>query len=187
MKKEQRMYRVMMYDSTQDSLKKKYLSTFWELGGYIGNFDNIIPVRNVEEFKSTLNYITTMNDDVHLQIWGHGLPGAPFIDEDLITISSIAGASNGHLREVWFRSCSVFQGPPGQVFAAKLAAGINASVAGHTRIISAPFPNCQSGLYAILPGQKPLWDDSDSGYSTPWAKHTTSITRYNIPDWAYVH
>jgi hypothetical protein len=102
-----------------------------------------------------------------VQFWGHGTWGNVYIGNDIFCVRSLS-QGNPHydvltqLRAVltpnaqslvWFRTCETFGTHVGQEFATKLAAFLNARVAGHTHVIGV----WQSGLQGLRPGQVPHW------------------------------
>jgi hypothetical protein len=171
--------RILLYDTTAG-----WLSTAWRAGASLGRFDRVVGVSTPAESYAAIRSAAESPGGLdEVQIWGHGSPGAPVIDgERLYTYALGAALRPSPVRSlVWFRSCAVFAGAVGQSFAADLAA-LDVRVAGHTRVIGAPW---QSGLYALRPGQVPHWSALDGGGSGPFLHHTILVTRMSLPDWAY--
>jgi hypothetical protein len=100
-----------------------------------------------------------------LQIWGHGQPGEPLIAGKPMTPAFIrrVQVSVNPDSLVWFRSCSVFFGATGRVFAERTANELSCRIAGHTHVIG-PW---QSGLCTQVPGE--LWK---------WGTHNGAWTKY---------
>lgn len=106
-----------------------------------------------------------------LQYWGHGRWGRVFVDRDALDASALDDGHRLHaplmaLKErllpdarslVWLRTCEAFGAHAGHAFAAKLADGLGARVAGHTHVIGA----VQSGLHGLRPGHLPTWSASE--------------------------
>jgi Domain of unknown function (DUF4157) len=72
--------------------------------------------------------------------------------------------------EVYYRSCSAFQGKTGQEFAKASATFWRAKVIGHTKVIGLTQP----GRKVIRPGQEPDWPESE-GTETPTPKKPVGI------------
>jgi hypothetical protein len=72
--------------------------------------------------------------------------------------------------EVYYRSCSAFQGKTGQEFAKASAKFWRAKVIGHTKVIGLTQP----GKKVIRPGQEPDWPESE-GTETPTPKKPVGI------------
>ena len=72
--------------------------------------------------------------------------------------------------EVYYRSCSAFQGKTGQEFAKASAKFWRAKVIGHTKIIGLSQP----GQKTVKPGEEPAWPESE-GSEEPQAKKPIGI------------
>ena len=72
--------------------------------------------------------------------------------------------------EVYYRSCSAFQGKTGQEFAKASAKFWRAKVIGHTKIIGLSQP----GQKTVKPGEEPGWPESE-GSEEPQAKKPIGI------------
>ena len=72
--------------------------------------------------------------------------------------------------EVYYRSCSAFQGKAGQEFARASARFWRSKVIGHTKIIGVTQP----GRKVIRPGQEPDWPESE-GTETPTPKKPVGV------------
>lgn len=143
------------------------------------------PVNTWDDFEKLLNK-STKKIDV-MQMWGHGSPGASYIDSIPLTVKALEPNHKLHsvllaLKKrlhsksvVWFRQCSIFAGPKGKEFAEKLANFLGCTIAAHTYIIG-PF---QSGLHTIRPNQKAHWSDAEGlkldgkGKSSGWFEPNT--------------
>ncbi len=172
--------RVLIYDASPGN---GFLGAVWALGAHVlsASFDRVIGVRSVEEFFVAL---TTIDGAEHMQLWGHGAPGAPIIGEEVINPNdqrwtNLKGA------EVWFRSCSVLQGASGYWFARTLSLQFNLSVAGHLCVIGTW--GMHSQLVGIRSGQAPWWPQhAGVGHgSTPWAPRTVTALRMSLPKWTW--
>jgi hypothetical protein len=121
-----------------------------------------------------------------LQIWGHGVPAAPLIDQSVITDSVMSGLQDllsASDSLVWFRSCSVFFGSVGAKFALRAVRLLKCRVAAHTHTIGFPW---HSGLYTLRPGGSPSWplytgkswESMKSGARQP---HTIGTMKMSFP------
>lgn len=75
--------------------------------------------------------------------------------------------------EIYYRSCSAFQGRKGQEFAKKSAAFWRSEVIGHTKIIGLTQP----GRRSLKPGQEPQWSESE-GVETEMKKRGKTPKKY---------
>lgn len=75
--------------------------------------------------------------------------------------------------EIYYRSCSAFQGKTGQEFARKSAAFWRSEVIGHTKIIG----STQPGRRSLKPGQEPQWSESE-GTETEMKKRGKTPKKY---------
>ncbi|NEU10434.1 DUF4157 domain-containing protein [Flavihumibacter sp. R14] len=71
--------------------------------------------------------------------------------------------------EIYYRSCSAFQGKEGQEFAEKSAEFWRSHVIGHTKLIGVTQP----GQKTLKPGQKPYWDVAEGAGGTEMKKGGT--------------
>lgn len=138
--------------------------------------------------KSWDEAMTEIADDRYgmisqLQLWGHARPGEPLIAGESIPsrFSAVLRTAVTPDSLVWFRSCSVFFGAKGRIFAERTANELGCRIAGHTHVIG-PW---QSGLYSLRPGVAPTWDVGNgdwmnlkSGWREP---RTIFCTRMAVP------
>lgn len=176
--------RVMLFDTTAGAL-----STLWSAGRSLGRFDAVLPVRSWDE---ALDALAALPPVAELQFWGHGRAGAPLIDgRPLLSLRSFGAAARfaqvpGAV--VWWRACDVFSRGAGVDFALNATRLTGAAHVGHTRVVSWPWPVCQSGGYALRPGEPVWWDayegvrpDGSSRGSHPFAPNTCLSTRMQVP------
>jgi hypothetical protein len=181
--------KILFYDSTQG-----YLSYIWSKGQYIGGFNSVYAVTSWAQVYDILNSFKDLPDShiSQIQFWCHGYSGKPFINGRSMDMNSFACAVDGITNAnsvVWFRACDVFSRMAGHNFAEDWVNTVGTAVVGHTRIVSAPWPLSQSGGYGLRVGQRPYWDayegvkaDGSSKGSHPFAPHTCSVFRMNVPD-----
>ena len=126
----------------------------------------------------------------HLQFWGHGAPGAPLIDGVRLGLGDrlerfVAACRFKPRSTVWWRACDVFGGEAGHRFALRFCEVAGCGHAGHTRIISAPWPIYQSGGHGLRPDKAPHWSASegedDGDGSGPFKPNTCLVTQMRIP------
>lgn len=164
--------RLMIYDRTCITKRAPVgLSTAWAAGSVLyRGLGRLDAAHGATSWDDALTWLATYAPNMpiaEVQYWGHGRWGRVYVDQDVLDASAF---SPGHrlaphlaaLRErlvpggeaiVWLRTCESFGGTAGHDFAARLADGLGARVAGHTFIIGA----LQSGLRGLLPGHAPDW------------------------------
>lgn len=181
--------RVTIYDKNPgEGFFQWFLKTSWLLGcvfqKLIGAVDAYYGAMSWDDAQTWL--LTQKSPITVIQFWGHGGPGTLWFagkatsTEEWLSIKPILVPQS----LVWFRSCSVFQGPDGQVFAKRLADGLNCTIAGHTHIVGL----FQGGLYTQKPNTMPSWSITEgvlpsrwrSDFS-PWLKHTILCLQWWIP------
>lgn len=186
--------RVLIYDSGQG-----YLTSIWKNSAFLGRFDLVIPASTWEMAALDLRVELPKLErsgfpEYHVsavQVWGHGMSGAPYIGGRPIPLELIADELDGYLSPtsyVWFRSCDVFSRAAGVAFARDAVAAFRCGVVGHTRIVSLPNPLCQSGGHGLLPGRSPQWgagegvgDDGRSLGSGFFVPNTCLVTAMDPP------
>lgn len=196
---------IMFYDSSDWAGKD--LRTSWVVGGALYKLCGKVDLYSgFQSWFSALQWlleVSQKNKIASIQFWGHGTPGNVWINESTLSLASIS--INAQQRQLlqsiknnldsnttfWFRSCNVFTGKHGQLFAKSFSNFMNCKVAGHTFIIG-PW---QSGLHTITPGQQPTWpigegmDQNKDGktkllWSKPWSPNTITCMNSEIPeDW----
>lgn len=174
---------VMIYDATQTGLEKKFLSNFWAAGSVLGRFDKVIAAESARDAIDQLEkFVKDSNKRVSsLQLWGHGRQGKFFIADAAVIVSDLARALGRSPDNVWFRACDVFGGDAGHKFAKEASSFFRCTVTGHTRVISAPNPLCQSGGYSLRLGEEPFWSKLDEGGSGFFEKNTCLVTTMRPP------
>jgi hypothetical protein len=164
--------RLMVYDRTCVAKSAPVgLSTAWAAGSVLyRGLRRLDAAYGATSWDDALTWLAAYAPSMpiaEVQYWGHGRWGRVYVDQDVLDASAF---SSGHrlaprlaaLRErlvpdgealVWLRTCEAFGATAGHDFAARLADGLGARVAGHTFIIGA----LQSGLRGLLPGHTPDW------------------------------
>lgn len=164
--------RLMVYDRTcVGRLAPVGLSTAWRSGSVLyrglGRLDAAFGASSWDEALGWLATVEPSRPIAEIQYWGHGRWGRVLVAEDALDASAL---EPGHrlfarlaaVRErlvpggealLWLRTCEAFGANAGRDFAARLADGLGARVAGHTFIIGA----VQSGLHGLRPGHAPKW------------------------------
>ena len=168
--------RLVIYDATAG-----WLSFVWRVGAVLlaalGRYDAVVGVRSWGEAQHAIT--ATRGRFRHVEVWGHGRPGAPVIDSEPVAIETLAaiGTALAPSAVIWYRSCSVFQGERGQTFAAEAVNAARCTIAAHTFITWI----WHSGLRTLAPGETPRWsplEGVDAGgrgrWSGPW--HPATIT-----------
>jgi hypothetical protein len=147
------------------------LTTAWTAGAVLyrrlGRIDATFGAASWDEALGWLATFELPRRIAEIQYWGHGRWGRVLIDKDVLDARALAeghplAARVAAVRErlipdgealVWLRTCEAFGATAGLDFAARLADGLGARVAGHTHIIGA----LQSGLHGLRPGHSPNW------------------------------
>jgi hypothetical protein len=164
--------RLMVYDRTcRAKVAPVGLSTAWAAGSVLyrglNRLDAAFGATSWDDALRWLGSYEPTRRIAEVQYWGHGRWGRVYVDKDVLDKTAFAP---GHrlssrieaLRErlvpdgealLWLRTCEAFGAAAGHDFAARLADGLGARVAGHTFIIGA----LQSGLRGLLPGHRPDW------------------------------
>jgi hypothetical protein len=193
--------RVMFYDKSEWAGDK--LVSSWFAGGLLYKAVRRLDVCvGVESWEEALDWLATYEPKKKismLQFWGHGSPGAVWINGEPLRNNALKvnHPYNERLLQlkdrladdatIWFRCCSIFAGGTGHKFASKWSTFFDCRIAAHTFIIG-PF---QSGLYTITPGQKPYWpleegigEDGEMLWSHFWKPKTIFCLKATIPkDW----
>lgn len=168
--------RLMVYDRTCVAKHVRVgLSTAWGAGATLyRGLGRLDATYGATSWDDALRWLATFEDArpiAEIQYWGHGRWGRVLVGDDVFDARALRP---GHpleprvsaVRErlvpggeavVWLRTCEAFGATAGLDFAARLADGLGASVAGHTFIIGA----IQSGLRALRPGHKPDWSPEE--------------------------
>lgn len=194
--------RLMTYDASDwDFDQGGLLTRSWYAGAILYKLCRAIDlVKPAKSWAEALQWVTHIEPDKKIdmwQFWGHGLPGAAYINGEAIKSSIFDENHPLHsylikLRNrlhpkstVWFRTCLTFNGKQGKEFAKLLSNFLGCRVAAHTFLIG-PF---QSGLHTLVPGQEPCWPDNEGldektgkrHMSYPWHPNTISCLRGSIP------
>lgn len=171
---------LLVYDATEPGLLGKSWSTGSAL--FRGSFDEVVAAKSVEDVYAALRR-RPKSSLKHVQVWGHGAPGAPLIGKKAIRADdpSWAAVEGG---TVWFRSCSVMSGFEGGVFAETFAHH-RIDVAGHLGLIG-PWAT-HSHLVGLLHERKTAWwpNNTNVGPSAPWKPRSVSALTMRLPEWAF--
>lgn len=194
---------IMFYDASDWAGKQLRFS--WTAGGaFYRAFRSVEATKGFLSMEEALHWITRVEPERKInsiQFWGHGSPGRVWINNDFLSARSMVDVSKHkpylldlkqRLTEdslIWFRSCNVFAGNEGRLFAVAFSQLMNCTIAGHTYIIG-PW---QSGLHTIRPGERPSWSP-DEGlerkpdgtvkkiWSKPWSPNTIFCLTGKIPE-----
>jgi hypothetical protein len=169
-------FQFMTYDDTDWSsgVSNSWfgsLSLSWFAGGKLykafKTLDVVKPAKSWSDVERSFE-ATDKKFDVW-QFWGHGTPGAVYVDGVALTrnalqedhpLHGVLAALKKRLHKnslVWFRTCSTFHGEAGKLFAKELSEFLNCRIAAHTFLIG-PW---QSGLHSLRPGEEPNWSDNE--------------------------
>ena len=189
---------IMFYDSSDWAGEQLRFS--WVTGGkFYKLFRSVEHYNGFDNWIEALKWICSVEPDKKinsLQFWGHGSPGRVWINGDFLSARSVLASSDHkvHLSNlknrltndslVWFRSCNVFAGKEGQLFAKVISSALECRIASHTYIVG-PW---QSGLHTIKPGQEPAWteeeglDGDKKLWSMPWSPNTVFCLTGKVPE-----
>jgi hypothetical protein len=188
---------IMFYDSSDWAGKELRLS--WVTGGkFYKLFRSVEHHSGFDSWFDALKWLDSVAPGQQInsiQFWGHGSPGRVWINGEYLSARSVL-ASSPHrnlllnLKErltsdslIWFRSCNVFAGKEGHLFAKLMASMMGCTIASHTYIVG-PW---QSGLHTIRPGEEPSWsleegvDGEELKWSMPWSPNTVFCLTGKIP------
>lgn len=168
--------RLMVYDRTCVAKHVRLgLSTAWATGSTLyrglGRLDGTYGATSWDDALRWLAAFEGTRPIEEIQYWGHGRWGKVMVDRDALDASALVPghrleARIAAVRErlvpggealLWLRTCEAFGASAGLDFAARLADGLGARVAGHTFIIGA----IQSGLRGLRPGHRPDWSAAE--------------------------
>jgi hypothetical protein len=189
----------MFYDSSDWAGKNLRFS--WITGGkFYRIFRSVEYNAGFLSWEDAIKWILEVEPDKKInsiQFWGHGSPGRVWINNDFLSVRSLLASSKHrpYLLElkkrltkeslIWFRSCNVFTGKEGRLFAMTFPTFFDCKIASHTYIIG-PW---QSGLHTIQPGQMPTWDieeglgkNGEKLWSKPWSPNTIFCLTGKIPE-----
>jgi hypothetical protein len=189
---------IMIYDSSDWAGEELRLS--WIAGGkFYKLFRSVEHHAGFSSWEEAIKWILEVEPDKKInsiQFWGHGSPGRVWINEETLSARSVLATSNHRdlllkLKKrltsnsvVWFRSCNVFMGQEGHLFAKVISKMLGCTIASHTYIVG-PW---QSGLHTIRPDEEPKWDLEEgieqSGkklWSMPWSPNTIFCLTGKIP------
>lgn len=158
--------RLLVFDRTQSTL-----TAAWRTGARLyRGLSRIDAATGASSWAEALDWVLAHDAPVEeLQFWGHGKWGVALFDRDPFDASALAPGHALHDRLValrqrlapdallWLRCCETFGARRGLDFAARLADGLGARVAGHTYIIGFH----QSGLHGLAPGARPDWSPEE--------------------------
>lgn len=200
--KQENKFDVMFYDASDWAGEQLRFS--WIAGGHFYKmFRSLEETKGCMDWIDALKYLSSVQPEKKIdtiQFWGHGTPGRVWINNDFLSVRSLL-ASSPHraqllkLKErvtpetvIWFRSCNVFAGQEGHLFAIAFCQFMNCVIAGHTFIVG-PW---QSGLHTIRPGERPNWSKEEGlikkedgsvekVWSKPWSPNTVFCLTGKIP------
>jgi len=182
----------------------KQLRMSWITGGlFYRLFRGVEVTRGFLDWPDAIEWLSTVEEDKKInsiQFWGHGSPGRVWINGEYLSIRSLLPTSphrdlllklKSRLTPestIWFRSCNVFAGKEGQMFATAFCQFMNCRIAAHTFIVG-PW---QSGLHTINPGEQPSWSKEEGVgknpdgttkllWSKPWSPNTIFCLTGKIP------
>lgn len=141
--------RLMIYDDKpgDGGLQQKFLRLSWIVGGMLFKlFGKIDECKGVTSWPEALEWLSSHDEIQSVQFWGHGSPGAVWIGREPLVAWKLSGVLSEPLKKLaskmvpssnfWIRSCSVFRGRIGRMFALDLhKALLGRKVAGHVRIV----------------------------------------------------
>lgn len=188
---------IMFYDSSDWAGKELRLS--WITGGkFYKLFRSVEHHAGFDSWVDALKWLDSVAPGQQInsiQFWGHGSPGRVWINGEYLSARSVLATSPHrnlllNLKErltsdslIWFRSCNVFAGQEGHLFAKLMASMMGCTIASHTYIVG-PW---QSGLHTIRPGEEPSWnleeglDGEELKWSMPWSPNTIFCLTGKIP------
>ena len=188
---------IMIYDSSDWAGKELRFS--WVTGGkFYRMFRSLEHHSGFDSWTEALKWILSVEPERKInsiQFWGHGSPGRVWINGESLSARSVLATSDHRqlllkLKQrldknsvVWFRSCNVFSGQEGHLFAKVISKMLECKVASHTYIVG-PW---QSGLHTIRPDEEPNWDvdegidDGKKLMSLPWSPNTVFCLTSEIP------
>lgn len=193
---------IMIYDSSDWAGKQLRFS--WITGGsFYKKFRGVECYKGFDNWPSALQWLSEVEPNKKInsvQFWGHGTPGRVWINGDYLSARSILEKSEHHaqltkLRDrmdkdsvFWFRSCNVFAGQEGHLFAVAISKMLQCKIAAHTHIVG-PW---QGGLHTIGPDETPSWSLEEGlkknkdgtlvpKWSMPWTKNTVFCLTGKIP------
>lgn len=190
---------IMFYDASDWAGEQLRFS--WITGGkFYKMFRGVEHHDGFLSWTEALKWILSVEPDRKInsiQFWGHGSPGRVWINEEFLSVRSVLASSShrdlllqlkNRLTKdsvVWFRSCNVFSGKEGHLFANTFARFLNCTIASHTYIVG-PW---QSGLHTIKPGEQPSWSEEEGFdkngeklWSMPWSPNTIFCLTGKIPE-----
>ena len=185
--------RVTVFDKNPGSgFGQWLLKTFWLLGcwfqkqvGWVDDYYGATSWTDAEQWLlSRPDFLNSV------QYWGHGSQGVAWLASKpmpLWTLSNLKKRLAGPSAVVWFRCCSMFQGPKGKLFAQQALAQLGCRVVAHTYVIGL----WQSGGRSVSPSKPvPSWSDIEGidlmvpwwpDYLRPWAPNTVFCMKTLVP------
>lgn len=190
---------IVIYDSSDWAGEQ--LRWSWVAGGkFYKMFGGVEHCAGFDSWQKALEWVESVEPEKKinsLQFWGHGTPGRVWVNGDFLSARSVMPTSAHYpllqkLKSrltadslVWFRSCNVFTGHEGHLFATIMTSMLGCNVAAHTYIVG-PW---QSGLHVAEPGKAPHWpieegiaDDGGYKWSLPWSPNTVFCLTGKIPE-----
>lgn len=169
--------KILIYDNTE----KKLIGLSWKIGAFLFRplFDKIIPANSWDQAITDLKAFVGKKKASEVQFWGHGVPGAPLIDNKPMSLRDDRIFSTTH--RWWFRCCSLLSTVRGKKFAGWFVER-GVEIVSHTSVIG--MMGLHPFLFGLKPGQDPYWDDEEKGWREPNNRTITAL-RMNLPCWAF--
>jgi hypothetical protein len=165
--------RLLIYDRTcrtGRALLPLGLSHAWGAGSWLyRGLRRLDLARGVSSWTEALDWLATVRPPLpiaEVQLWSHGLWGAPRVGVEPLERDALREAHPHHRRLCavrerldgsgalfWFRCCETFGAQLGHDFARAWTDFFGCRAAGHTFIIGF----YQSGLHSLAPGCSPSW------------------------------
>lgn len=180
--------RITVYDKNPgEGFGQKFLATSWLVGCWIQKlFGQVDAYYGATSWDDAVTWMQKQGKLDSIQYWGHGSPGTVWLAGKQMPVG-ILGALKSQVNLstiVWFRTCSTFQGGPGDRFSGSLANQLGCTIAGHTRVIGP----LQGGLHTRKPNTLMTWPITE-GELPPglipvywrWGNHTVTCLATKIP------
>jgi len=180
--------RVTIYDKNPgEGFSQKFLATSWLVGCWIQKlFGKVDDYYGASSWDDALAWLQKQGQLDSIQYWGHGSPGQVYLAGFMLPVGFLGPIKSQvtPLTVVWFRTCSTFQGGPGDRFSGALANQLGCVIAGHTRVIGP----LQGGLHTRKPNTPASWPLTD-GEMPPglipvywrWGNNTVTCLATKIP------
>jgi len=160
--------RVTIYDKNPgEGFSQKFLATSWLVGCWIQKlFGKVDDYYGASSWDDALAWLQKQGQLDSIQYWGHGSPGQVYLAGFMLPVGFLGPIKSQvtPLTVVWFRTCSTFQGGPGDRFSGALANQLGCVIAGHTRVIGP----LQGGLHTRKPNTLPSWPGTEGEFPASW-------------------